>query len=131
MVARPLSFEAEQLVQAVNISLSATVNCQERTHAYNLCEKFKEESPLCATIGFELACCCSNLNARHFGLKLVEHCVKFRWTYIDTNEKVLIKVSSTSFLKLNYEIDLQLLILYSFDLELGLGDHSEWHSSVL
>ena len=89
------TFEAEQLMQAVNIALSATANVQERSQAYILCEKFKEESPLCATVGFELALAGRNPAAKHFGLQLIEHCIKFRWNNLQPQEKVSIKVYET------------------------------------
>ena len=89
---RQLSLEAEQLVQAVDVALSATASSESRNQAYMLCEKFKEESPLCATVGFQLACFGRNLNAKHFGLQLVEHCIKFRWNSLHPQEKISIKV---------------------------------------
>ena len=89
-----LSSEAEQLVQAVDIALSATASSEARNQAYLLCEKFKEESPLCATIGFQLSRYGNNFNVKHFGLQLVEHCIKFRWNNIHTQEKIFIKVRS-------------------------------------
>jgi len=89
-----LSSEAEQLVNAVDISLSATASCEARNQAYLLCEKFKEESPLCATIGFQLSRYGKNINIKHFGLQLVEHCIKFRWNCIHPQEKIFIKVFS-------------------------------------
>lgn len=89
-----LSSEAEQLIHAVDVALSATASSEARNQAYLLCEKFKEESPLCATIGFQLARHGNNFSIKHFGLQLVEHCIKFRWNCIHTQEKIFIKVTN-------------------------------------
>lgn len=87
-----LSAEAEQLIQAVEIALSPTASADARTQAYSICERFKEESPLCAAVGLQLVC--SNITAtiQHFGLQLVEHCIKFQWQDIHPQQKLSIKV---------------------------------------
>ena len=84
--------EVDKLVRAVNVALCATVSAEARAQAYVLCEKFKEESPLCAAVGFHLAAPGRDSACRHFGLQLVEHCIKFRWNGLDQAEKLSIKV---------------------------------------
>ncbi len=88
-----ISAEAEQLVLAVEVALSPTSSSADRSQAYSLCERFKEESPLCAQIGFQLALSsqCSP-QVRHFGLQLVVHSIMFRWTDLHPQEKIAIKV---------------------------------------
>lgn len=88
-----ISAEAEQLVLAVEVALSPTSSSADRSQAYALCERFKEESPLCAQIGFQLALSsqCSP-QVRHFGLQLVVHSIMFRWTDLHPQEKIAIKV---------------------------------------
>lgn len=87
-----LSAEAEQLILAVDVALSPTATADARNQAYNLCERFKEESPLCAAVGVQLAGSPKNPTVRHFGLQLVEHCIKFRWKDMHPQEKLSIKV---------------------------------------
>ena len=88
-----LSKEAEQLILAVDIALSPNASHEDRSQAYIFCENFKEESPLCATIGFELAAVTlSSSAAKRFGLQLIEHYIKFRWNIISSQEKLYIKV---------------------------------------
>ena len=87
-----LSDEAEQLILAVEIALSPTATADARNQAYNLCERFKEESPLCAAVGVQLAGSMRSSTVRHFGLQLVEHCIKFRWKDLHPQEKLSIKV---------------------------------------
>ena len=87
-----VSLEAEQLVNAVNIALSPTATAEARAQAYNICERFKEESPLCAVVGLHLAKLTETPFVSHFGLQLVEHCIKFRWKDLHPQEKLTIKV---------------------------------------
>ncbi len=87
-----ISAEAEHLIHAVNVALSPTSTTEARSQAYNLCERFKEESPLCAVVGLQLASSNHSPTVRHFGLQLVEHCIKFRWKDLHPQEKLSIKV---------------------------------------
>lgn len=87
-----LSAEAEQLIHAVDVALSPTATAEARNQAYNLCESFKEESPLCSLVGIQLASSSKSATVRHFGLQLVEHCIKFRWKDTHPQEKLSIKV---------------------------------------
>ena len=92
MMDRLLPSEANQLILAVEAALSPTTDPTTRAQSYALCERFKEEAnPLtCTAVGFQLAS--SYPSARHFGLQLVEHCIKFRWLEIQPQEKMTIKV---------------------------------------
>jgi hypothetical protein len=84
---------AEELAQAVELTMDPRVPQQQRMEAYTPCEKFKETSPVCVQCGLYLA---QQSNAshfvRHFGLQWMEHCVKYRWTQISQQEKLFIKV---------------------------------------
>lgn len=93
-----ISVEAEQLIHAVDVALSPVVTAEDRNQAYNVCERFKEESPLCAVVGLQLAASTRSPTVRHFGLQLVEHCIKFRWKDMHPQEKLSIKVLILIFL---------------------------------
>jgi len=84
---------AEELAQAVELTMDPRVPQQQRMEAYTACEKFKETSPVCVQCGLYLV---QQSNAshfvRHFGLQLMEHCVKYRWIQISQQEKLFIKV---------------------------------------
>lgn len=94
-----VSLIAEELGRAVELTMNPTVSQEARLHAYNACESFKENSPWCAQAGLLLA---SNegLSAvvRHFGLQLMEHTVKYRWTQISQPEKLFIKENAMKLL---------------------------------
>lgn len=54
---------------------------------------FKENSPWCAQAGLLLASGAQySPVVKHFGLQLMEHTVKYRWTQITQPEKIFIKV---------------------------------------
>lgn len=54
---------------------------------------FKENSPWCAQAGLLLASGAQySAVVKHFGLQLMEHTVKYRWTRISQAEKIFIKV---------------------------------------
>lgn len=84
---------AEELARAVELTMDPCVPQQKRVEAYVACERFKETSPVCVQCGLYLA---QQNNAshfvRHFGLQLMEHCVKYRWNQISQEEKLFIKV---------------------------------------
>lgn len=84
---------AEELAHAVELTMDPRVPQQQRMEAYTACERFKETSPVCVQCGLYLA---QQSNAshfvRHFGLQLMEHCVKYRWNQISQQEKLFIKV---------------------------------------
>lgn len=97
---------AEELARAVELTMSASASHEARHEAYTACERFKETSPLCAQAGLYLAGS-SHYSpvVRHFGLQLMEHTVKYRWTHISQGEKLFIKVRVCVFIDI-YVFDL-------------------------
>lgn len=90
---------AADLARAVELTMSATASQGDRLKAYTACESFKETSPLCAEAGLYLAA--GNQHSpisRHFGLQLMEHTVKYRWTQISQQEKIFIKENAMKLL---------------------------------
>ena len=81
-----------QLVQAVEVSLDPNAGMAKRHEAYEACEQFKETSPCCAQCGQMLAQLPNPAIIRHFGLQLMEHCIRHRWNVLSIEEKVFIKV---------------------------------------
>ncbi|KAL1122618.1 hypothetical protein AAG570_002945 [Ranatra chinensis] len=68
------------------------VSQAERLEAYNQCELFKEKNPLCVQCGLYLAQRPEFSHfVRHFGLQLMEHCIKYRWYNMSQQEKLFIK----------------------------------------
>lgn len=85
---------AKQLALAVELAMGNSVPQQQRLEAYNACEHFKEKSPLCVQCGLYLAQKSEFSHVvRHFGLQLMEHCIKYRWYNLTQPEKLFIKVS--------------------------------------
>ncbi|XP_017770815.1 PREDICTED: exportin-5 [Nicrophorus vespilloides] len=90
---------AADLARAVELTMSPTAAQADRLKAYNACESFKETSPLCAEAGLFLAAGTQHsILSRHFGLQLMEHTVKYRWTQISQNEKLFIKENAMKLL---------------------------------
>ncbi|KAI4464065.1 exportin 1/5 [Holotrichia oblita] len=90
---------AADLARAVELTMSASASQTDRHKAYTACESFKETSPLCAEAGLYLAAGTQHsLVARHFGLQLMEHTVKYRWTQISQQEKIFIKENAMKLL---------------------------------
>lgn len=87
-----INLEAQQLIEAVEVALSPTATLIARNQAYSLYEKFKEQSPICAAVGLQLAGSDKSATVRHFGLQLIEHCIKFRWKDLPPQEKLFLKV---------------------------------------
>lgn len=86
---------ARQLALAVELAMGNSVPQQQRLDAYNACEHFKEKSPLCVQCGLYLAQKSEFSHVvRHFGLQLMEHCIKYRWYNLTQPEKLFIKVRS-------------------------------------
>lgn len=89
----------EELNRAVELTLMPTVPHEERSQAYNACESFKENSPWCAQAGLLLASgTLYSPGVKHFGLQLMEHTVKYRWTQITQAEKIFIKENAMKLL---------------------------------
>lgn len=85
---------ANQLAAAVELTMNPNASQTERLDAYNACEMFKEKSPLCVQCGLYLAQRADYSHfVRHFGLQLMEHCIKYRWYNMSQGEKLFIKVS--------------------------------------
>ncbi|XP_030745533.1 exportin-5-like [Sitophilus oryzae] len=90
---------AADLAKAVELTLSPNASQADRLKAYQACESFKETSPLCAEAGLFLAAATQHsLISRHFGLQLMEHTVKYRWTQISQQEKIFIKENAMKLL---------------------------------
>ncbi|XP_063892641.1 exportin-5 [Helicoverpa armigera] len=91
----------DELSRAVELTLIPTVSHEERSQAYNACESFKENSPWCAQAGLLLASGNQySPGVKHFGLQLMEHTVKYRWTQITQAEKIFIKENAMKLLYL-------------------------------
>lgn len=90
-----------ELARVVEVMMSPNVPQEQRLEVYNACERFKESSPLCAQCGLYLAQKSPNRSpvVRHFGLQLMEHCVKYRWTQISQSEKIFIKENAMKLLQ--------------------------------
>ncbi|ELU03767.1 hypothetical protein CAPTEDRAFT_151775 [Capitella teleta] len=69
-----------------------------RSQAYQACENFKETSEHCAQCGFLLCEKSQEPIFRHFGLQLLEHCIRIRWNNLQGAEKVFIKDQSMALL---------------------------------
>ncbi|EFN89855.1 exportin-5 [Harpegnathos saltator] len=90
-----------ELAGVVEVMMSPNIPQEQRLEVYNACERFKESSPLCAQCGLYLAQKSPNRSSvvRHFGLQLMEHCVKYRWTQISQSEKIFIKENAMKLLQ--------------------------------
>lgn len=89
-----------QLAGMVEAMMSPNISHEQRLNVYNECERFKESSPICAQCGLFLAQRSPNRSSivRHFGLQLMEHCVKYRWTQMSQSEKIFIKENAMKLL---------------------------------
>ncbi|XP_067636787.1 exportin-5 [Eurosta solidaginis] len=89
----------EELAQAVDLIMRPETAQQSRMEAYMACERFKEESPLCAQVGLYLASGQQfGQNVKHFGLQLMEYTIKFKWNSISHEEKLFIKENAMKLL---------------------------------
>ncbi|XP_041351091.1 LOW QUALITY PROTEIN: exportin-5-like [Gigantopelta aegis] len=82
------------LVAAVETVMNPDVAHSKRLEAHKICENFKESSPFCLQCGLELSQQQYPPILRHFGLQLIEYCVKFRWNNLTHVEKDLVKINS-------------------------------------
>lgn len=89
---------SNQLAQAVEAALNPEMPQDKRHEAYNACEEFKEKSPLCIQCSMYLSVNGSDI-VRHYGLQLMEYCVKYKWYEIDQSQKVSIKDVTMSLLQ--------------------------------
>ncbi|XP_061378784.1 exportin-5 [Danaus plexippus] len=98
---REVALIADELSHAVELTLNPTANQDARKQAYTVCESFKENSPWCAQAGLLLASGTQySPVVKHFGLQLLEHTVKYRWTQITQPEKIFIKENSMKLLSM-------------------------------
>ncbi|VDI37941.1 exportin-5 [Mytilus galloprovincialis] len=82
------------LISAVETVMNPTAAQQDRQSAQQILEEFKESSPYCVQCGLKLSQYYDNPVARHFGLQLLEHSIKFRWNSFTEEEKEQLKKSS-------------------------------------
>ncbi|CAH0721476.1 unnamed protein product, partial [Brenthis ino] len=96
---REVALIADELSRAVELTLNPSVAHDDRKQAYTACESFKENSPWCAQAGLLLASGAQySPVVKHFGLQLMEHTVKYRWTQITQAEKIFIKENAMKLL---------------------------------
>ncbi|XP_041972976.1 exportin-5 [Aricia agestis] len=96
---REVTLIADELSHAVELTLNPAVAHDARSQAYTACESFKENSPWCAQAGLLLASGAQySPVVKHFGLQLMEHTVKYRWTQITQAEKIFIKENAMKLL---------------------------------
>ncbi|XP_046395855.1 exportin-5 isoform X3 [Ischnura elegans] len=98
---------SRQLVAAIEVTMNPYADQQRRLSAYEACESFKESSPLCAQCGLYLARKENPHIIRHFGLQLMEHCIKYKWNSISQREKIFIKENAMRLLEVGTEPLLQ------------------------
>lgn len=109
----PIETVVQQLANAVDLTMNPTMPQEKRHEAYRLCDSFKNEFPLCVQCQCALYFTSDNAPytdiVRHFGLQLMEHCIKFRWYQMVQEDKLLIKNtimslvnSASSALQINY-----------------------------
>lgn len=103
-----ISTVASQLAAAVELTMNPHVTQTERHEAYNACELFKEKSPLCVQCGLYLAQRSDYSHfVRHFGLQLMEHCIKYRWYNMTQAEKLFIKENAMKLVERGMDISLE------------------------
>uniref|UniRef100_UPI00358FCC8B exportin-5-like n=1 Tax=Myxine glutinosa TaxID=7769 RepID=UPI00358FCC8B len=81
----------QNLVQALNIVMSLDSQPDQRIEAYKFCEEVKENSPCLTICGRLMSTKTNSAVVRHFGLQLLEHCIKFRWNNMNQEEKLQLK----------------------------------------
>lgn len=94
-VETPIETVVQQLANAVDLTMNPSMPQEKRHEAYRLCDSFKNEFPLCVQCQCALYFTSDNAPytdiVRHFGLQLMEHCIKFRWYQMGQEDKLLIK----------------------------------------
>ena len=80
------------LVSAIESAMSPTTSYETREECENLCQQFMTQASAsdCRDVGFQLIA--SFPPACHFGLSLVEHCIKVHWQALLPQERQIIKV---------------------------------------
>lgn len=90
---------AVELVRAIEITMDPLVPHPQRLEAYNHCETFKDKSPYCVQCGLYLAQQKQlSEHVQHFGLQLMEYCIKYRWYDLPQGEKIFIKENAMKLL---------------------------------
>nr|QOW64975.1 hypothetical protein [Lymnaea stagnalis] len=77
----------QTLISAVETVMNPHAKNEDRQSAHKICEEFKENSKGCFQYGLHLAQKNNSAYVRHFGLQVVEHCIKYRWQEIGQAEK--------------------------------------------
>jgi len=94
-VEAPIETVVQELANAVDLTMNPSMSQEKRHEAYRLCDSFKNEFPLCVQCQCALYFTSDNAPytdiVRHFGLQLMEHCIKFRWYQMGQEDKLLIK----------------------------------------
>lgn len=90
----PIETVVQQLANAVDLTMDPSISQEKRHEAYRLCDSFKNEFPLCIQCQCALYFTSDSAQytdiVRHFGLQLMEHCIKFRWYQMVHDDKQLI-----------------------------------------
>ena len=87
----------QRVITAVLCSFNPTTSNQEKQYALTFLDDLKENHPLiCLTIGFELLKQQQQSNnndslLHHYGIHLIESIIKYKWTLLRNDEKVLVK----------------------------------------
>ncbi|RUS77141.1 hypothetical protein EGW08_015097 [Elysia chlorotica] len=85
---------ARALAAAVETVMNPYATNDLRQEAHKICEDFKENSKIAVQYGFKLAEKDNSAVVRHFGLQLIEHCIKYRWNDITDGDKGDLKVNA-------------------------------------
>ncbi|KAK6181164.1 hypothetical protein SNE40_009086 [Patella caerulea] len=92
----------QQIVSKLCLAVETVMNpvvCQsDRLAAHQICEDFKDNSPYCVQVGISISSKEYSPVIRHFGLQLLEHCIKFRWINLSLDEKQYLKQNSLQLL---------------------------------
>lgn len=89
----------QELAAAVEVVLNPFTPHEQRRQAHEMCEQFKETSPYCAVCGVMMSSKENKDIIRHFGLQLLEYCVKYKWNDMSVNDKVYIKENTMKLLQ--------------------------------
>ncbi|XP_059154978.1 exportin-5-like isoform X2 [Physella acuta] len=81
------------LVAALDIVMNPQATNDERQKAQKLCEDFKDNTDPqeCIKCGLQLARKNNSPMVRHFGLQLIEHCIKYRWEEVEHQDRFQLK----------------------------------------
>ncbi|GFN82344.1 cilia- and flagella-associated protein 36-like, partial [Plakobranchus ocellatus] len=85
---------AHALAAAVETVMNPFATNEERQEAHKICEDFKDNSKIGVQYGLKLAEKENSAVVRHFGLQLIEHCIKYRWNDITDSDKDNLKMNS-------------------------------------